>query len=64
MRYTGMMLMNPRGFNLYDTDTQELTQVDNPHKMFHLVYYNDTPHQLVDTSKYKDKIIKLSLIHI
>ena len=50
---------DPRGFNLYDTDTQELTQIDNPHKMFHLVYYNDTPHQLVDTSKYKDKIIKI-----
>ena len=50
---------DPRGFNLYDTDTLELTQVNNPHQMFHHVYYNDTPHQLVDTSKYKDKIIKI-----
>ena len=50
---------DPRGFNLYDTDTLELTQVNNPHQMFHHVYYNDTPHQLIDTSKYQDKIIKI-----
>ena len=27
--------------------------------MFHNVYYEDSPHQLIDTSKYKDKIIKI-----
>ena len=48
-----------RGFNLYDTDTLELTEIRNPHKMFHNVYYEDSPHQLIDTSKYKDKIIKI-----
>ena len=48
-----------RGFHLYDTDTLELTPIRNPYKMFHNVYYEDSPHQLIDTSKYKDKIIKI-----
>ena len=48
-----------RGFNLFDTDTCELTQIDNPFKMFHYVHYEDTPHQLIDATKYKDKIVKI-----
>ena len=48
-----------RGFNLFDTDTCELTQIDNPFKMFHYVHYEDTPHQLIDVTKYKDKIVKI-----
>ncbi len=50
---------DPRGFNLFDTDTCELTTIDNPYQMFHYVYYEDTPHQLIDTTKYKDKIVKI-----
>ena len=48
-----------RGFHLYDTDTLELTPIRNPYKMFHNVYYEDSPYQLIDTTKYKDKIIKI-----
>ena len=50
---------DPRGFNLFDTDTCELEIIDNPFKMFHYIHYNDTPHQLIDTSKYTNKIVKI-----
>ena len=48
-----------RGFHIYDTETLEMTPVNNPHKMFHQIYYEDTPYQLLDTTQYKDKIVKI-----
>ncbi len=50
---------DPRGFNLFDTDTYELTTIDNPYKMFHYVQYEDTPHQLINVEKYRNKIVKI-----
>ena len=47
-----------RGFHLFDTDTLTHTPVNNPYQMFHNLYYDDTPHQMLDITKY------LSLIHI
>lgn len=32
---------DPRGFHVFDTDTRELTFIENPYRMFHKVYYND-----------------------
>ena len=48
-----------RGFHIFDTETTEHTPVNNPYKLFYNVYYEDTPHQLLDASEYKNKIVKV-----
>ena len=48
-----------RGFTIFDTETLEHFHVDNPYRLFHNIYYEDTPHQLFDVSEYVNKIIKV-----
>ena len=48
-----------RGFHIFDTETLERTPVNNPHKMFYNIYYEDTPHQTFDTREYENKIVKV-----
>ena len=48
-----------RGFHLFDTETLELTPINNPYRIFYKIYYEDTPYQTFDTREYKDKIVKL-----
>ena len=48
-----------RGFHLFDTDTLEQTPVNNPYQLFHNLYYEDTPHQMLDITKYDQKILKV-----
>ena len=48
-----------RGFHLFDTETLELTCVNNPYGIFYKIFYDNTPHQTFDTREYKDKIVKL-----
>ena len=48
-----------RGFHLFDTDTLEHTPVNNPYQIFHNLYYEDTPHQMLDITKYNQKIVKV-----
>ena len=48
-----------RGFHLFDTDTLEHTPVNNPYQLFHNLYYEDTPHQMLDLTKYDQKILKV-----
>ena len=50
---------DPRGFTIFDTDTLEHTPVDNPYKLFHNIYYEDTPHQMFDATQYGGKIVKV-----
>jgi len=52
-------LNDTRGFTIFDTETLEHTPIDNPYRMFYVVYYEDTPHQTFNTTEYKDKIVKL-----
>jgi hypothetical protein len=33
---------DPRGFHIYDTKTRELTFIENPLKLFHKVFYDDS----------------------
>jgi DNA repair exonuclease SbcCD nuclease subunit len=53
-----------RGFHIFDTETRELTFIENPFKMFHKVVYNDD-HETLDTvksknfSKYTNTIVKV-----
>jgi DNA repair exonuclease SbcCD nuclease subunit len=48
-----------RGFHIFDTETLEHFPINNPYKMFHNIYYEDTPHQMFDASEYKDKMVKV-----
>ena len=55
---------DPRGFHIFDTDTRELTFIDNPYKMFSKIHYNDAGQTLdklinIDFSVYKGKYIKV-----
>ena len=48
-----------RGFHIFDTETLEHIPINNPYKMFYNVYYEDTPYQMFDASKYQNKIVKV-----
>ena len=48
-----------RGFHLFDTDTLEHKPINNPYQLFHNLYYEDTPHQMLDITKYDQKILKV-----
>jgi len=48
-----------RGFHLFDTDTLVHTPINNPYQIFHNLYYEDTPHQMLDITKYNQKILKV-----
>jgi hypothetical protein len=48
-----------RGFTIFDTDTLEHYHVNNPYSMFHHLYYDDTPYQIINFSKYSGKIVKV-----
>jgi hypothetical protein len=50
---------DPRGFTIFDTDTLDFEQIDNPYKLFYNIYYEDTPYQMFDTSEYVGKIVKV-----
>jgi hypothetical protein len=48
-----------RGFHIFDTETLEHTPINNPYRLFHKIYYDDTPYQTFDTREYEDKIVKV-----
>ena len=48
-----------RGFTIFDTETQEFFPVDNPHRIFYNIYYEDTDYQTFDAREYANKIVKV-----
>jgi hypothetical protein len=48
-----------RGFTIFDTETLEHTPINNPYKMFHNIYYEDTNYQTFNTREYENKIVKV-----
>ena len=52
---------DPRGFHIYDTETDKLKWYKNPYEIFHKIYYNDneTDYDTVDVTPYKDSFIKV-----
>ena len=53
---------DPRGFHIFDTQTREMEFIRNKYRLFEKIYYDDSGHvdySAVDTSYYKDKIVKL-----
>ena len=50
---------DPRGFHIYDTSTLKLKTINNTHKLYKKIFYNDTPRQLFKFGEYRNKIVKL-----
>jgi hypothetical protein len=52
---------DPRGFHIYDTDTDKLKFVKNPYEIFHKIYYNDIEknYEDFDVSSFKDSFVKI-----
>ena len=48
-----------RGFHIFDTETLEHTPINNPHRLFYKIFYEDTPYQTFDSREYESKIVKL-----
>ena len=48
-----------RGFHIFDTETLEHTPINNPHRLFYKIFYEDTPYQTFDAREYGNKIVKL-----
>ena len=48
-----------RGFHIFDTETLKLTPVNNPYKLFYIIYYEDTPYQTFNSGQYENKIVKV-----
>jgi len=59
---------DPRGFAIYDCHTNQLEYVDNPVKIFHKIYYDDsespsgTTHKNIDVDTLKNCCIKLIVV--
>jgi len=48
-----------RGFHIFDTENLTLTSINNPYKLFHNIYYEDTNYKLFNASEYESKIVKV-----
>jgi len=59
---------DPRGFHLFDLDTNDLEFIVNPNRMFHRVVYDDTVESVdeintKDLSVYKEVFVKLVVVN-
>jgi len=54
----GMMWRYQR-VSYFDTETLEHTPVNNPHRLFYNIYYEDTNYQTFDTREYENKIVRI-----
>lgn len=56
---------DPRGFHVYDTEKRELTFIQNPYRLFHKLWYNDTDKNFEEYTNhfnyedYKDTYVKV-----
>lgn len=55
---------DPKGFHILDTETRELTFIENPFTIFHKLHYDDTDKQInevvnIDFSQYSETFVKL-----
>lgn len=58
---------DPKGFHIFDTDTRELTFIENRYNMFHKVHYTDANDDMdsvlnLDTDKLKNTMVKV-IVH-
>jgi len=64
--YTWSDFNDPRGFTIFDTSTRDFQLVQNPHKIFKMLSYNDVKDldiidkiNTMDFSEYKDTYVKV-----
>ena len=50
---------NMRGFHIFDTETLEHIEVNNPYRLFYKIFYEDTNYQTFDAREYENKIVKV-----
>lgn len=54
---------DPKGFHIFDTETREITFIENPFKMFKKVWYNDADdaflQKKVDYSQFRGAVVKV-----
>lgn len=54
---------DPKGFHIFDTETRELTFIENPYKMFKKVWYNDADdaflQKKINYSEFRGCVIKV-----
>jgi DNA repair exonuclease SbcCD nuclease subunit len=48
-----------RGFHIFDMETYELEFIENPHTMFHKIYYNEESQKLINPHKAKNTYVKV-----
>ena len=55
---------DPRGYHLYDTETNEIEFFENPFKIFHKIYYDDTTNDidLLDLSTLVGSCVRLVVV--
>jgi hypothetical protein len=56
---------NNKYFHIFDTNTRDLTQVYNPHTLFHRIYYDDTKQNYLeyDFDQIDNKFVKIVVIN-
>lgn len=53
---------DPRGFHIFDTETLELTFIQNSDTLHHKIFYDDSEDVNIDIDQYEDKIVKLIVV--
>jgi DNA repair exonuclease SbcCD nuclease subunit len=55
---------DPRGYHLYDTETNEIEFYENPNKIFHKIYYDDdtTDPNTIDCSAFVGTCVRLVVV--
>jgi len=48
-----------RGFHIFDTETLQIEQINNPYSIHKVINYADDNYQLFDVTEYENKIVKL-----
>ena len=56
---------DPKGFHVFDTETRELTRIENKLTIFDKIWYDDTEnnYENVDVRKYNKKYVKLIVVN-
>ena len=52
-------LNDTRGFHIFDTETLEHIPVNNPYRMYYVIYYEDLDYKTFYTAEYEGKIVKV-----
>ena len=56
---------DPKGFDIFDTETRELERIVNPYTLFEKIYYDDAgdDYSKHDFGKYREKYVKLIVVN-